>query len=104
MPEKKIYRIKVDSLRDLILIAIQMPLKAIHLIREGDSYKAFIFFQLVPSRRIIVFELDNVEGKLIESRFIVYNSISGEYSFTQKPVTSPNVVHIPIIRIKEMII
>lgn len=89
--------VQLDSLRDLVMLVASSPTRnAIQHLRSGVDHLYFIIGGTLTE----IFLYFVKEDEAIDGSFVIYNTYSGEISFSERLRTEPNLTSIPIVEIK----
>lgn len=89
--------VQLESLRDLVMLVASSPtMNVIQHLRTGGGHLYFIIGGTL--REIFLYFVK--EDEAIDGRFVVYNTYSGEMSFSEKLRTDPNLTSIPVVEIR----
>lgn len=89
--------VQLDSLRDLVMLVASSPtMNVIQHLQSGASHLYFIIGGTL--REIFLYFVK--EEKAIEGLFVVYNTYTGEISFSERLRTEPNLTSIPVVEIR----
>ena len=89
--------VQLNSLRDLVMLVASSP--TMNVIQHLQSEEMHLYFIIGGTlKEIFLYFLK--EEKTVEGNFIVYNTYTGEISFSDKLRTEPNMTSIPVVEIK----
>ncbi|MFQ6086106.1 MAG: hypothetical protein ACE5OY_07590 [Candidatus Bathyarchaeia archaeon] len=91
--------IEIPTWKDLILMTVQMPTPIIHKLKRGKGFIYFTYFQMVPSRALVIYCLKT--GEEVTKRFVSYDRLNDTIRFSDKLSTEPHLAYIPIISVKK---
>ncbi len=89
--------VQLDSLRDLVMLVASSPtMNVIQHLESGEKHLYFIIGGTL--REIFLYFVS--EDSAIEGSFVIYNTYSGEITFSDRLRTEPNLSPIPVVEIK----
>lgn len=89
--------VQLESLRDLIMLIASSPtMNVIQHLESGGTHLYFIIGGTLSEIFLYFVKEETTSNK----GFIVYNTYTGEISFSEKIKTEPNLTSIPVIEIK----
>jgi len=89
--------IQLDSLRDLVMLVASSPIRnAIQHLQSGGDHLYFIIGGTL--REIFLYFVK--EDEAIDGSFVIYNTYSGEISFSERLRTEPNLTSVPVVEIR----
>jgi len=89
--------VQLQSLRDLVmLVASSSTMNVVQHLQSGEAHLYFIIGGTL--REIFLYFIKMEEAA--NGRFVVYNTYTGEISFSDKIRTDPNLTSIPVVEIK----
>ncbi|MHA1799352.1 MAG: hypothetical protein ACTSVY_12975 [Candidatus Helarchaeota archaeon] len=96
--KKKIKLIEVESMRDLLSLTTG-PMGSVNRVHHIELANNHLYFLVggVPGAIVLYF----IKTDKIEKRYIVYNNLTDEISYSDKKISNPQTANIPIINIKK---
>ncbi|HDH06871.1 MAG TPA: hypothetical protein ENF87_00715 [Thermoproteales archaeon] len=95
MPD--IVKVELESLKDLIKINCGLRYPLIYKCRKDDK-DCFLLFYSVGETVIIPYI---IYDKKVDEEYIIYDTMSGKFRFSNTPSTNPKEMNIAIIRLKK---
>jgi len=88
--------VQLKSLRDLVMLVASSP--SMNVVQHMQSGEMHLYFIIGGTLREIFLYFVK-EGEAIGGSFIIYNTYTGEMSFSERLRAEPNLTSIPVVEI-----
>jgi len=89
--------VQLRSMRDLVMLVASSP--AVNVIQHLSLGSAHLYFVIAGTLREMFIYFVKVD-EVVEGSFIIYNTYTGEISYSDRLRVEPNLTSIPIVEIE----